>query len=369
MSDPFIPINLGNLPEIDRVERKEDIIEATKKINKIIKDSRMQSKQEVCYYCGKPCDGFCNSHTVPAFCLRNIAEKGKVYYANTIIDLPVMKDDKGVNEAGTFHLICRDCDSKVFQVYENPENYDEQPSIKMLAQISMKNYLKNISKRLMEKELYDLMQERLGADTGYVDAKQCVSDLDLNEYKAAFVRAKKRDIKPFSGEYYIGFYEKLPYVVPVAFQGTVAMIADMEGNVINNVYNKDPKYRIKDIMLCVFPLEDSSVIMLFVEKDNRRYSNFFRQLKKCGNREEQLRVINFILFSYCEDYFVSPHVSKKVLKQLNDLMGKTSSLLATWPTTNEEQLEEIKKVYDFNARFSVPNLFSQEFALSKENDG
>ena len=37
---------------------------------------------------------------------------------NTILNIPLLKDDKGINEAGTFHLICRDCDSKIFQDYE-----------------------------------------------------------------------------------------------------------------------------------------------------------------------------------------------------------------------------------------------------------
>ena len=46
------------------------------------------------------------------------------------------------------------------------------PTIKMLAQIDMKNNLKFISKRLMEKELYDLMYERMGASTDYVFQKQ-----------------------------------------------------------------------------------------------------------------------------------------------------------------------------------------------------
>ena len=46
---------------------------------------------------------FAISHTVPAFCLKNIADKGKVYYANTINRFTdIKKLIKGVNEAGTF---------------------------------------------------------------------------------------------------------------------------------------------------------------------------------------------------------------------------------------------------------------------------
>ena len=153
-------------------KNRHEIIEATKVMNKILKDSRSQAKQRKCYYCGRDCTSFCNSHTLPAFCLRNIARDGKVFYLNTIINMPLQKNDKGVNEAGTFHLICRDCDSKIFQDYEDPNNYEDIPSIKMLAQIDMKNNLKNISKRLVENEMYDIMCERIQAHEKWLQEKK-----------------------------------------------------------------------------------------------------------------------------------------------------------------------------------------------------
>ena len=78
MDDLFMYLDLSDFPKIDEENRKDDIIKASKAINSLIKDSRATSKLTECYYCGKTCDGFCNSHTLPAFCLRNIAEKGKV---------------------------------------------------------------------------------------------------------------------------------------------------------------------------------------------------------------------------------------------------------------------------------------------------
>lgn len=366
MDDFFMHLDLSSFPEIDVETRKDDIIKASKAINNLIKESRAMSKQSNCYYCGEPCDGFCNSHTLPAFCLRNIAQKGKVFYSNSILDLPSLKDDKGVNESGTFHLICRDCDSKIFQEYENPDNYENIPTVKMLAQIDMKNNLKNISKRLMEIEMYSLMGKQIGMSEQWVDAKNSVSKLDLEEYKDSFSRAKKRDVKPFSGDYYVGFYEKLPYVVPVAFQGTVALIFDLEGNVINNIYNPDPKYKIKNVGICIFPLKESSIVMLFVDKENTRYSKFFRQLKKL-DLENQLSVINYIIFSYSEDYFLSPILDKKVLDKLTLLSGKTPEMTGFYPTTTSQQIEGVRKIFDYSERFSTPTLLSHAFALSEEN--
>lgn len=365
MNDLFVHLDLGDFPKIDKENRRDDIINATKVANSLIKNSRLTSKPTKCYYCGKQCDSFCNSHTLPAFCLRNIAEKGKLFYLNSILDLPLLKNDKGVNESGTFHLICRECDSKIFQAYETPDNYDKIPNAKMLAQIDMKNNLKNISKRLTELEMYRLMSENYKINKEFTDSRIVVSRLDLIEYKDSFSRAKKRDIKPFSDDYYIGFYEKLPYVVPIAFQGTIALIFDLEGNVINDIYNLDPKYKIKNVSICVFPLEESSIIMLFVDRKNEKYRRFFKQLKKL-DLENKLSIINYIIFSYSEDYFLSPNLDKKVLNKLKALSGKTPEMLGFYPTTAVQKLQSIQKIYDYNEQLSVPNLLSDKYALRKQ---
>ena len=157
MYDFYSPFKLNDIPDTSGVS-KDRMIAAKKQTNDLLKQAKTQAKQNTCYFCKKPCTSFCNSHTIPQFCLRSIAKDGKVYYSNTILELPLLKEDKGINESGTFHLICRDCDSKVFSDYENPDNYNNNKlTTKMLAQMEIKNNLKNISKRLIELHLYDLM--------------------------------------------------------------------------------------------------------------------------------------------------------------------------------------------------------------------
>lgn len=367
MKDRIFSLDLLDFPNVDKESYKDVIIDGKKKFNKLLKDSRDQSKLDKCYYCGKKCKGFCNSHTTPAFCLRNIAVNGKVYYCNTLIDIPLLNEDKGVNEAGTFRLICRECDSKIFQEYENSENYNIQPSIKMLAQIDMKNNLKNISKRLMEIEMYGLMNERIGLNSSIAHGIKEVSNIDLKEYIISYNYAKKSANKPCRGDYYIGFYKRLPYVVPVAFQGTVAIVTDLKEKIINNIYIQDPKYKIKSMMICIFPLEKSSVIMLAVDKNNRRYSDFFKQLNKINDIDEQLSVINYILFSYCEDYFISPIIQKVDLNKLNNLVGKTTQLFATSKPTIQDQIQAAIEMYNYNNKNTVPNLLSKRYAIKTEN--
>ena len=111
------------LDEQEHQHYSHNRIKYNKKISKIQGQARQEAKLNYCYYCKKEVSSFCNSHSVPQFCLRRIATDGKLYYANTLIDLPFLRNEQGVNEAGTFQLICRDCDSRIFQQYEDPNAY------------------------------------------------------------------------------------------------------------------------------------------------------------------------------------------------------------------------------------------------------
>ena len=365
MDNFFIPLDLSKFPKMDTELEKDKIIQATKQVNKLLKDSHSLAKLDHCYYCGKKVSSFCNSHFVPAFCLRNIADNGKVNYMNTIIDLPVLKENKGVKDSGTFRLICRDCDSKIFQDYENPDNYNASPSMKMLSQISMKNNLKFIEKRRSELELYNLMKNLAGDSpmADFLDQKNVVSTLDLKEFEDSFLYDKNCDLTPSDSCYSLALFQELPYKVPLAFQGFIALITDIDGGVINDIYNLDPQYIIKNLSLCVFPLKDRSIIIMFVEKDNLRYNDFFSQLKQFS-LNEQLQIINYIIFAYCEDYFLSPLLSKDTLDKLRATAGKTSDLAIFPSQTTSTGLNAMKTIYNYSDRFSIPNLLSEKYCIN-----
>lgn len=223
-------LSLG-LDEQEHKNYSHNKITYNKLMSKIQAKARQEAKLNYCYYCKKEVSSFCNSHSVPQFCLRRIAADGKVYYANTLIDLPFMRSEQGVNEAGTFQLICRACDSKIFQQYEDPTAYQAKPTGQMLAQIAMKDYLQMIYKRLHEEALYRLMGAELGAPTNYVDHNHEIISLDLSEYSSSFSRAQIGSLGKHNDWYYLCYYKKLNYTVPIAFQGGVVMVCDFEDDV------------------------------------------------------------------------------------------------------------------------------------------
>lgn len=353
-------VSLGGYESLE-FEKKE-IIEIRKKLGKLIGKSRKEAKEINCCYCGEECSSFCNSHSIPAFLIKNISSDGEVYNNNKMIKLPLMDDEVGVNKTGTFQLICRKCDSEIFSDYENPDNYNSKPTDKMIAQIAMKNFLKSISKRKFEIPLYDNIKSDLKIPNNVYKAKQFNNDLDLKEYIDGFKKAKRVVEKGWSNEYYLFYYKKLDYVVPLVFQSNVCLVVDLEGNIINQVYNKSPKYVLKPIHICVFPMEKESVLMMFIDSKDKRYRKFIRQFNKLSD-EEKLKVINYIIFSLAEDVYISKRIDNEVINndKFKEVCAKALDIMSLEPIQDPYKL--VKENYDFKQMYEIPNLLSQKYQL------
>ena len=360
--DKPILLSLG-FDKNDYQAYNQNKITYNKRISKIEALARQESKLNYCYYCKNDVSSFCNSHSVPQFCLRRIAVNGKVYYANKLINLPSLGTEQGVNKAGTFQIICRDCDSKIFQDYENPDAYYARPSGQILAQIAMKDYLQMIYKRLYEDALYRLAGTELGASKDWVQHKHQLISLDLAEYTSEFKRAQIGSLGKHNDWYYLCYYKKLDYTVPIAFQGGIVMISDFEDNIINDIYNMSPDYHTKEIHIVVFPLEQGSIIMLLMDSRDKRYRKFYKQLNQLS-LEDQLSAINYIIFSYSENVYLSKNISEDVLSnaQFIATCQKDSTVAASHPSENiiKVAIEE----YSLKKRNEIPNLLSKEFRLT-----
>ena len=134
----------------------------------------------------------------------------------------------------------------------------------------------------------------------------------MKEYEHDYFYAKKACSAKWDDKYYLAYYKKLNYVVPIAFQSSVAIVADLNGGIINDIYRDDPNYSIKDIQICVFPFEENSIVMIFFKNEEKRYRQFFKQFNKLSENDK-LSVINFILFSYSEDVFIYKDINTNLI--------------------------------------------------------
>ena len=212
-----------------------NIIEMRKKYSKLINESKRQAKQEKCLWCGKKITRFCNSHSVPRCVLDNIDTDGKVDYFNAIVNIPFINSDKGMNEAGTFKLLCPECDGKIFQDYESLEALKEIPSERMLEEIALKNILLMLNKRYTEIALYNNLLKESKIPYPF-DKKQEVNSLDERDYFWDFNRIKEiMKENDERCEFKLFYWKHLDYTVPIAFQGPITLYGDL--NLLRKVNN------------------------------------------------------------------------------------------------------------------------------------
>ena len=313
-----------------------------KQYNQIIKEARADSKLEYCLCCNKKVSSFCNSHSLPKFILSNLSEMGMILNSNHFFEAPFIKEAKGVNNSGTFHRICNECDNNLFKDYENENKLLELPRKKIMAQIDLKNTLKMYDKRLNEISIYRKM---LSGTDGFwkmeLLEKQKVNYLDLNEIKKEFQRALDILNKKSTSSYELIYWNVLDYVAPIGFQGHIALPGDLKGGIINDIYNHSPKYVIENINLCVFPLKEKTVVIMFINKEHKKYKLFIQQFKKL-KEEEKLNLISYIIFNYSEEFFISPNSKKDILE--NDDIKVITRNVSDMIALNEEMANEMKKL-------------------------
>lgn len=356
---------MRSLFEFSSIDEKKVTVENRKKISKFMKESRSAAKRNKCFHCKKEVSSFCNSHSVPAFTLRNIAKNGNLVNLNNFIEIPFQDKQSGLQKTGTFQIICKNCDNTIFADYENPENYDtsQSPSQKMLSQIALKSYLLAINKKFVEMEMF----KKTGLNVDYIMQLMEAEYLDYEEYYDGYKKAKRNLEKDWS-DYFLIYYKKLDYTVPIAFQDKIALINSFDNEIINNIYNFEPNYHAKDLHICVFPLESSTAIIMFVHnKDASRYRKFYKEFRKM-NEEEKLEIINFLIIAYSENFFLSPYLPHDILdnKELNDVAKLSSNaVIGTNDTDNVKPMKLLAEKYSYAKAKAIPNFLLLDISKLK----
>lgn len=229
----------------------------------------------------------------------------------------------------------------------------------MIAQMALKNSLKSISKRLLETEIYNICAKESDDIRMFSNAKNTANEMDLKEYIDSYKKALEKNS---STDYYVCYYEKLNYVVPIAFQCSLALVVDFNGNIINNIYNSSPEYRIQNIHISILPLKSETVIVMFIEDGDKRYRQFYKQFNKL-TLEDKLATLTLIMFMYSEDIYFSKSIEKDVhdSKALCDA-GKTGQDIVAF-TPFFDPLEILKETHSLDKRHDIPNLLSEKYKM------
>lgn len=338
------------------------MIEVRKMLGNKIKDATVNSRHDRCLLCGKK-GGFCNSHTIPQFCLENIAWNGKLNSFNTLIDSNLLKRDSGINNAATFHIICKSCDSKVFQDYENEDAYLYNLSESAINQIVLKTSLRDIYKHEMEVKLFENIKrtamEKCPFFSHLINSQINARERDIEECYEIFNKAKSF-LSSQKSQIRIVSYDRLDYITPIAFRGMVAMVTGVNGEIINNYFNHAKKYKMEYLHIAVFPLKEATAVVVLIDPESTRYEQFEKFLSGT-TLDRRLEIINRIIMLYTEDYFLSKQLSEETIKSLADV-AKTLPDIFTFNA--RISVKNAVKDYDLRRDICIPNLLSRDYAVT-----
>lgn len=147
------------------------------------------------------------------------------------------------------------------------------------------------------------------------------------------------------------------------------MITDIGGNMINDLYCDDFKYKQELLHLCIFPLENASLITMFTHKSNKRYRKFKTQFLKLS-LADKLSVVNYLLFLYTEDMFLSGHLDIKMIDTVEFEKVIRTNPTDSFSTISPNALKTIVNKNNLD-KFSlgnhklINNLLSEEFSMEK----
>lgn len=237
--------------------------------------------------------------------------------------------------------------------------------------IEVKKLLKNIYKRKMNIERMKYLLENIGMFSGLI------FPTDYTAYVKGAIASEEVSLKDdvrelnimlngykYNDMYNLIYYNILPYIAPLSFQGRIAIISDFYGGSINNVYNFNKKYEIQQLTLCVFPLKTKTVVFMYTNKRNKRYNRFVKQFNKLSF-EKKLAVINYMIFLYSEDYLLSSEINQDVFtKSFKETSGLT--LYQFCDSIDEMYNKETLDIFALKIYLSIPNLLSKEYALEKD---
>ncbi len=342
------------------------------KINQTVVD---QKTQTTCNLCGKEIKkeekGFHKSHTIPFFCLENIKgeyNKNYVLLKPEILGISTPFSDKesiGTNKASVFYSICSTCDQK-FNVYEsedallnkNPEELVDSLALKIYLNELFNSELRNFKNTI---DYSNLTEEEIISNY-YINMGKIevpTTEIDVRDFRRDLEYAKTSFEKGY-GNYKVLYHKILNYTVPVAAQTSIPISYNVDYTRLQNVNSLNNK-TLEDLLLCVFPLKNKSVIILFYKTTDRLMKKYSKQFKKL-TETEKLNEVFYLLIRYkSANYYFSPF-AKDILMDEN-IRGvfsmEDTSIVLDGFNLNLSSFE------NQNWKRNLPKILSEEYSVQE----
>lgn len=328
---------------------------ANKLTSEFLKGVHASAKQDHCVLCGKRIDSACNSHVVPKFILKEIAEDGMVSYGHIFhkLNVPGVEKTTGINNAYTFRLICKECDKKAFRDYENPDNilyFDSlSPQIQkqMLCQMSLKSHLSHCQtkyNRLISKDIATGGKAHELEEQGILTPER-IDLIEHFEYIDAIRKSEKTNKNPFR----ILYNKLLNYKTDFATQTVICFIYDLKGRKIFDPNDLSPDNKCSYFYLMILPVKEHTRVLFYTEeKWMWRVETLAKQFETLSE-EDKLHFLFISLIIHDQEFYVRPSRAKEIIKSDKKLIRLYSCTDQSffWPFDNRKKIVKFKKYNNY----------------------
>jgi|LSQX01.2.fsa_nt_gb hypothetical protein len=275
-----------------------------------------------CVLCGEKMTSACNSHVVPQFILKEIAENGHVSYGHALHTININGLDRttGVKNAYTFRLICKDCDRKTFQDYENPLNLENFDSLdlntrkKILCEMAIKTHLSHISMKYRRMVARDLPT---GGKLGTLEQEGKLifaERIDMEEHER-YIRMLRKFIKSNKNPFVVLYDKVLDYKTKLATQTVINYNYDLTGKKIFDpdlvIYDNECRY----FYLMILPQKDKTRILFYIEKEYLPNVQVIADQFQSLSDEDKLHFLFISLLIHDQQFYMAPSFAETIFKK------------------------------------------------------
>ena len=280
------------------------------------------AKVDNCVLCGKKITSACNSHVVPQFILKEIAENGHVSYGHALHTININGLDRttGVKNAYTFRLICKDCDRKTFQDYENPLNLENFDSLdlntrkKILCEMAIKTHLSHISMKYRRMVARDLPT---GGKLGTLEQEGKLifaERIDMEEHER-YIQMLRKFIKSNKNPFVVLYDKVLDYKTKLATQTVINYNYDLTGKKIFDpdlvIYDNECRY----FYLMILPQKDKTRILFYIEKEYLPNVQVIADQFQSLSDGDKLHFLFISLLIHDQQFYMAPSFAETIFKK------------------------------------------------------
>ena len=310
-----------------RVENKEDDVAFNKFFNDLSHKANEMGVLSKCALCGENISGKANSHSVPQSILKNINTDGHYCQITCavgegLIFGPLGRINRtGLNNTGTFHLLCKECENKTFHNYENPsllnaiaDNRIDLLTDEILAEMMLKSALREKYKKEFSKNLTILNNEIADKNNCAWNTSTLSDELNIQEYDSYINKCVDIINNNKVDQFNIFYFDILDHSSDFACQTLIAIQKTVTNELINDVYNYDPNYHIVMSHFIVFPLKDKTICLGYCLKEEETRLRPFVNYANGLNQASKRKLFQSTLFLHSEEVYTNEAMIEELMK-------------------------------------------------------